>query len=72
MNAITPKIRKVLEDYALGTFSAEEAARRMGADATVHDVIFQMREAGLALPRPPRDVEQAELARALKMLGLTQ
>ena len=67
MNVHTPKIRQVLESYSCGRISAEEAARRLGQDATVHDVVHQLREAGLPLPRQPREVELAELARARRL-----
>ena len=42
----------------------------MGDDASIHDVIYQMREAGLPLPRQPREVELTELAKAKQMFGL--
>jgi hypothetical protein len=42
----------------------------MGGDSSIHDVIYQMREAGLPFPRQPRKVELAQLAKARKMLGM--
>jgi hypothetical protein len=68
LNAIAPKVRQILEGYAQGLYSAREAARRMGDDATIHDVIDQMREASIPLPR--HTAGPAEMAKARKMFGL--
>ncbi|MGH7154511.1 MAG: hypothetical protein ACREF3_11350 [Acetobacteraceae bacterium] len=64
--AIHPAIRR----YASGEISATRAADMLGGGATVADVYVMTIQAGLPLPRPPREREQAELAHALKVLGL--
>jgi hypothetical protein len=61
-----PAIRR----YSAGEISATKAADLLGEDFTVADVFVLTRQAGLPLPRPPREREQAELAHALKVLGL--
>ena len=71
MNSIVPHTHPAVLRYSQGAVSASEAADLMGGDATVHDVIQQLREAGLPLPRQPREVELAELVRARKLFGLT-
>jgi hypothetical protein len=63
---VHPAIRR----YAAGEISAAKAADILGERATVADVFVMTRQAGLPLPRPPREQEQAELAHALKVLGL--
>ena len=63
---VPPAIRR----YAAGEISATQAADRLGKGATVADVFVLTRQAGLPLPRPPREREEAELAHALKVLGL--
>lgn len=70
MNAITPNIRQILEGYSQGLYSAREAAHRMGDDASIHDVVFQMREAHIPLPRQTASL--AEMTKARKLFGLTQ
>ncbi len=56
--------------YSAGEISATKAADSLGGNATVADVFVLTRQAGLPLPRPPREQEQAELAHALRVLGL--
>ena len=69
MNAITPKTRQILEGYSQGLYSAREAAHRMGDDASIHDVVCQMREAHI----PPRQTASpSEMAKARKLFGLSQ
>ena len=63
---IHPAIRR----YSAGEISAAKAADIIGNTATVADVFVMTRHAGLPLPRPPRAQEEAELAHALKVLGL--
>jgi hypothetical protein len=63
---IHPTIRR----YAAGEISAMQAASELGGTATVADVIFMLRQAGLKPPEPPREQAQAELARARHILGL--
>lgn len=63
---VHPAIRR----YAAGEISATKAADMLGGGATVADVFVMTRQAGLPLPRPPREREEAELAHALKVLGL--
>ena len=54
--------------YSAGEISAANAADSLGGGATVADVFVMTRLAGLALPRPPREQEQAELAHAIRVL----
>ena len=63
---VHPAIRR----YAAGEISASKAADMLGERATVADVFVMTRQAGLPLPRQPREQEQAELRHALKVLGL--
>ncbi len=63
---VHPAIRR----YAAGEISAGTAADMLGEKATVADVFVMTRQAGLPLPRPPREQEQAELAHAIRVLGL--
>jgi hypothetical protein len=63
---VHPAIRR----YAAGEISASKAADMLGDRATVADVFVMTRRAGLPLPRPSREQEQAELEHALKVLGL--
>ena len=62
--AVHPAIRR----YAAGEISAAKAADNLGDGATIADVFVMTRSAGLLLPRPPREQEQAELAHALRIL----
>lgn len=62
--------RAALRQYSAGAISAGQAADKLGHGATVADVYVLTLEAGLPLPRPPPEQEQAELARAVKLLGL--
>jgi hypothetical protein len=64
--AVHPAIRR----YSAGEISASKAADLLGERATVADVFVMLRQAGLPLPRPPREQEQAELDHAIKLLGL--
>ena len=63
-------VHPAIRSYAAGEISAAKAADMLGGRATVADVFVLTRQAGLPLPRPPREQEQAELAHALKVLGL--
>jgi hypothetical protein len=63
---VHPAIRR----YAAGEIPASTAADMLGERATVADVFVMTRQAGLPLPRQPREQEQAELKHALKVLGL--
>lgn len=54
--------------YAAGEISAAKAADLVGDRATVADVFVMTRQAGLPLPRPPCEREEAELAHALRVL----
>lgn len=63
---IHPAIRR----YAAGEINASQAADMLGERATVADVFVMTRQAGFQLPHPPCEQEQAELAHALKVLGL--
>ena len=63
---VHPAIRR----YSAGEVSASKAADMLGERATVADVFVMTRQAGLPLPRPPREQEEAELKHALKVLGL--
>jgi hypothetical protein len=65
---VHPAIRR----YSAGEISAGKAADLLGEKATVADVFVMTRQAGLPLPRPPREQEEAELAHALKVLGLSR
>jgi hypothetical protein len=65
-----PSIHPAIRRYAAGEISANKAADLLGDNATVADVFVMTRDAGLPLPRPPRAQEQAELAHALKVLGI--
>lgn len=65
-DSIHPAIRR----YSAGEISANRAADLLGPEATVADVYVLTRQSGLPLPRPPRAQEEAELAHALKLLGL--
>lgn len=56
--------------YSAGEIPATKAADMLGERATVADVFVLTRQAGLPLPRPPREREQAELEHAMKVLGL--
>jgi hypothetical protein len=63
---VHPTIRR----YAAGEISAMQAASELGGTATVADVIFMLRQAGLKPPEPPPEQTRAELARARHILGL--
>jgi hypothetical protein len=67
---MTESVHPAIRRYAAGEISAGKAADILGQRATVADVFVMTRQAGLPLPRPPREQEQAELAHALKVLGL--
>ena len=56
--------------YSTGEISAMKAADLLGGTATVADVFVLTRQAGLPLPRPPREREEAELRHARTILGL--
>lgn len=63
---VHPAIRR----YAAVEISANKAADLLGDRATVADVFVMTLDAGLPLPRPPREQQQAELKHAFKVLGL--
>ncbi|HSU05192.1 MAG TPA: hypothetical protein VLI93_06435 [Acetobacteraceae bacterium] len=67
---MTEPVHPAIHRYAAGKISAAKATDILGEKATVADVFVMTRRAGLPLPRPPREQEQAELAHALKVLGL--
>lgn len=67
---MTKPVHPAIRRYSAGEMSAAKAADLLGEKATVADVFVMTRQAGLPLPRPPREQEQAELAHALKVLGL--
>ncbi len=69
---MTEAVPLAIRLYSAGEISATKAADMLGQKATVADVFVMTREAGLPLPRPPREQEQAELAHALKVLGLDE
>jgi hypothetical protein len=69
MNSVTPTIHTAIRRYSEGQITASQAADLMGGDATVHDVIYQLKVAGLPLPRFTSS--EAEMAKASKMFGLT-
>ena len=60
-------VNPAIVSYSQGEISASKAADLLGPDATIHDVVFQLREAGLSPPREPREVEQAQLAKARRV-----
>ncbi len=70
MNQITPTVHPAILRYSRGEINASRAADLLGPDATIHDVIYQLREAGLEPPRQPREVELAQLSRARQLFGL--
>jgi len=63
-------VHLAIRRYSAGEISASKAADMLGERATVADVFVMTRQAGLPLPRPPREQEEAELKHALKVLGL--
>jgi hypothetical protein len=63
-------VHPAIRSYAAGKISAAKAADILGPRTTVADVFVMTREAGLPIPRQSQEGEQAELARALKVLGL--
>lgn len=63
-------VHAAIRRYSAGEISPGKAADLLGDKATVADVFVLTRQAGLPLPRPPREQEQAELAHALAILGL--
>lgn len=67
---MTESVHPAIRSYTAGEISAAKAADTLGGNVTVADVYVMTRQAGLPLPRPPREREQAELAHALKVLGL--
>ncbi len=67
---MTEPIHPAIRRYAAGEISAAKAADLLGEKATVADVFVMTQHAGLPLPRPPPEREQAELAHALRVLGL--
>ena len=67
---MTELVHPAIRRYSAGEISASKAAAILGEKATVADVFVMTRRAGLPLPRPPREQEQAELAHALRVLGL--
>jgi len=71
MNSITQTIHPALLRYSKGEISAGSAANLLGPDATIHDVIYQMRELGLEPPQPDQEREQRNLAKARRALGIT-
>ena len=71
MNDLARVTHPAIYRYSRGEISARDAAELMGGDTTVHDVIYQLGEAGLPLPRRPREIELAELAKARKIFGMT-
>jgi hypothetical protein len=68
--AMNEPVHPAIRRYAAGEISANKAADLLGERATVADVFVMTLQAGLSLPRPPREQEQAELKHALKVLGL--
>lgn len=67
---MTEAVHPAIRCYAAGEISAAKAADMVSNKATVADVFVMTKQAGLPLPRPSREREQAELAHALKVLGL--
>lgn len=70
MNQITRPVHPAILRYSRGEIDASRAADLLGRDASVHDVIAELRDAGLEPPRPPPEEERTQLERALKVLGL--
>jgi hypothetical protein len=70
MNSISPTIHPAVIRYAHGEISSSRAISLLGDDATMHDLVFQLRAAGLEPPRQPREVELAQLAKARKLFGM--
>ncbi len=70
MNQPVP-IHPAIRRYAAGEISAAKAADLLGDKATIADVFVMTRQSGLPIPRPSPEQEKAELAHALKVLGLT-
>ena len=68
MNTVTAPVHPAVRRYSAGEISARDAAELMSGDATVHDVIYQLREAGL--PLPCHRSSAADMERARKMFGL--
>ena len=68
--AMNEPVHPAIRRYAAGEISANKAADLLGERATVADVFVMTLQAGLSLPRPPPEQEQAELKHALKVLGL--
>ncbi len=67
---MTEPTHPAITRYSAGRISAMQAADLLGAGATVADVFVMTRQAGLPLPEPPHAQQQAELAHAIKILGL--
>jgi hypothetical protein len=72
MKSITPTIHPALLRYSRGEISIGSAANLLGPDATIHDVIAQMRILGLEPPPPDWAREERNLAKARRALGLTR
>jgi hypothetical protein len=72
MNSIAPTVHPSLVRYANGEISKATAIDQLGPDATIHDLVHQMLQAGLEAPRMPREFEEAQLAKARRMLGLVK
>ena len=68
MNSVSLPVHSVLLRYSRGEISASDAVGMLGEDASVHDVIAGLQDAGLPLPRRPRDAEAIDLARARMVL----
>ena len=69
MSALGNTVHAAVLSYASGIISANDAAFLLGNGATVHDVIQQLKAAGLPPPRISREDELAEVARAQEVLG---
>lgn len=67
---MTSPVHPAIVRYAAGEISANKAADLLGPGATVADVFVLTRQAGLSPPLPPAEQQRAELAHAIRILGL--
>ena len=67
---MTEPVHPAIRRDAAGEISAMQAATELGVWASVGDVIHMLRQAGLKPPEPPPEQMEAELAHAIRVLGL--
>lgn len=63
-------VHPVIRRYGAGEISAMQAATLLGEPTNVADVIVMLGRAGLEPPQPPIEKQRAELARAMRVLGI--